>query len=239
MKKSLMLSLLAAPFLLTGCIDDTFLITNDQTMGNIVDGRFISDQGIWYDVTDEVNPGDTEKLLKEKRALVLCDVLENTSRNGEPSYGVLLKEFVHVDIAPIVGGIPDEEAPVLVDLAWASGSYLNFRLIYLAPEPETQEHSFSVVVEKEPTDLQEIVLHLYHHAGGEYYGAPAHEGESEKITYKQHVAFVSVEILPYYMTGAILNMRYTVKYSWHKKAEDGKTYLPETQIYEEEGKLTY
>ena len=240
MRKALLLSCIAAAALLTGCIKETFLITNDQTMGNIIDGRFLSDQGIWYDVTDEVNPGDTKKLLSESRALVLCDILQNTTvSGGEMSYNILLKEFVHVDVAPVVTEVPQEEAPVLVDLVWASGAYLNFRLIYLTPETPKQEHSFSVVVEKAPTDLQEMVLHIYHNAGGEYYGALLGGGESDKTTYKQQVAFVSVLILPYYQSDTAINTHYTVKYAWHKKAEDGRTYLPATEIYEESGKLGY
>jgi len=239
MIRHLALSCLAAALLLLpGCVKQEFFITNEQTMGNVIDGRFLSDQGIWYDVVQEVKAGDAALLAKESRALVLCDVLENTSTSAEYSYGVRLKEFIHVDEIPVLSERPEEEAPVLIDLAWASGAYLNFRLVYMAPEPETKEHAFSVVVEQEPTDRQEIVLHLYHNAGGEYYGAPLQEGGSGSVEYKQHVRFVSVELLHYYSSSdKSMNMRYTVKYRWHKKSEDGKTYLPETEINEGSGNL--
>lgn len=235
MKKTILLSCLATAFcLLTACNwDDEFLITNEQTMGDVVDGRFLNDQGIWYDIVEQQCEGD---LLAEQRAMVLCDVLANTSNSKEYSYSIRLKQFVHVDVMPILHDAPEEEAPVLVDLAWASGKYLNLRLIYLAPDTPTQEHSFSVVVEKEPTSSNPIVLHLYHNAGGEYYGAPASDWEAKDL--KQHLCFVSAKIWPYYEEDASrLNTDYTVKYSWHKMAEDGKSYLTETEMLEAEGNL--
>ena len=235
-RRSLPLSILAAAALLltAGCIKENYLVTNDQTMGNIVDGRFLSDQGVWYDVVEEVNEGDAARLAGETRALVLCDILKNNCTSLEYAYDVRLKDFAHVDVAPVVS-LPQvsEEAPMLVDLAWASGAYLNFRIIYLAPETEAAEHSFSVVVEKEPSDLQEIVLHLYHDAGGEYYGAP----DTDKNSFKQHARFVSVLLTPYYSADKSYNMHYTLKFSWHKASDDGKSYQAETEIYEVNGNL--
>ena len=51
-------------------LDDT-LYYNNLTMGNVVDGRFLSDQGNIFNIVEQNCGGN---LSQEKRAIVLCDV---------------------------------------------------------------------------------------------------------------------------------------------------------------------
>ena len=234
MKKIGALTALAVTLLMTGsCMKDSdFLITNDQTMGDIVGGRFLSDQGIWYDIVEQTCKG---RLADCKRALVVSDILKNTSTKDELSYEIRLKNFVEVGLPEIViDPEAQQQDPVLVDLAWISGGYLNLRLVYHVLPKSSVKHTIRVAVKQTPTISDPLIVQVFHDAGGVYLGA---EGIADDELEAQ-ASFVSVPISTYYTASANeICSYYVVEFLWHKTAEDGKTLLPETEMTELKGNL--
>ena len=56
----------------TSCDKDNTLRYNNFTMGNIVDGKFVSDQGNTFNVVEQTCSGRLDTL---ERAIILCDIL--------------------------------------------------------------------------------------------------------------------------------------------------------------------
>ena len=57
------------------CKEDETLRYNNMTMGNAVEGTFVSDQGNIFNVVENPCKGD---ILAAERSLVVCDVLNKT-----------------------------------------------------------------------------------------------------------------------------------------------------------------
>lgn len=232
MKKILTIALIAEAALLSGCTKEDFLITNDQTMGDIIGGRFLSDQGIWYDIVEQTCDG---RLADCKRALVISDILKNTSTKDELSYEIRLKDFIDVSVTEIVSSPGDApQDPVLVDLAWVSGGYLNLRLGYYGQAASSVSHQFSAAILQKPGINQELVVRVCHNANGEYWGAD----NVDTSLLEKKSCFVSVPISSFYTdAGSRFPSYYIVEFPWHKMDEDGKTPLAETEIQELKGNL--
>ena len=233
MKKILTLAALAATMWLTGsCIEDPgFLVTNEQTTGNIIEGRFQTDLGLWYDVVEQTCNGSLREL---DRALIVCDVLKNTSTSKELSYDIRLKQFVPVGLPDMVDSYEDErQDPVQVDMAWISGWYLNMRLVYLAAKDSDADHTYKVAVVQKPAPNQPLIIRVCHDADGEYLGA---EGV-DKSGLQSTIDFISIPIYDLYKDMENYNIYFEVEFPWHKTDEDGETLLPETEIGSITGKL--
>ena len=71
-----------ATFAAASCSKDNTIRYNNATMGNIVNGRFTSDQGNIFNVTDQTCAG---KLDTMKRAFVICDVLNQVEGRDRKS----------------------------------------------------------------------------------------------------------------------------------------------------------
>lgn len=113
------------------CTKDDTIRYNNATMGNVVNGKFISDQGNLFNVTDQTCRG---KLDTMERAFVICDILNNTE-GAENQYDVRLNYLASVltKNAILGSGITEENEPandpILLQTYWVSGGYIN---IYLA-----------------------------------------------------------------------------------------------------------
>ena len=83
----------AAAVAAVSCQKDDTLQYNNLTMGNIVEGKFVSDQGNVFNIVDQSCIGE---LGKEKRAMVLCDVLNQTDGGAANEYDVRLTNFTRV-----------------------------------------------------------------------------------------------------------------------------------------------
>ena len=55
--------------------EDNTLYYNNLTMGNIVNGRFVSDQGNTFNIVEQTCEGKIDTL---SRTITLCDVLKET-----------------------------------------------------------------------------------------------------------------------------------------------------------------
>ncbi len=121
------LAALAAVFSAASCQKDDTVQYNNVTMGNVVNGVFVSDQGNTFHVTEQSCTG---KLDTMKRALIICDILENVAGKDD-EYNIRLNYMASVltkDIVPMES-IADFAAyandPVILSDWWISGGYIN------------------------------------------------------------------------------------------------------------------
>ena len=152
------------------CQKDDTLYYNNITMGNIVDGRFVSDQGNIFNVVEQTCSG---KLEDQERVMVLCDVLRQTE-GASNEYDVRLTSFSYVlakDAVALSETIDNAELtvqdPVHVDQLWYSGGYLNlFVKFFINPDSE-QKHFINLVYSKD--EEGRYIMNLRHNAYGEVY----------------------------------------------------------------------
>ena len=64
--------ILAAATALISCKQDEILMYNNVTMGNVIDGTFVSDQGNIFNIVERTTIKDIEGM---SRALTICDIL--------------------------------------------------------------------------------------------------------------------------------------------------------------------
>lgn len=133
---------------INSCEKDDTLMYNNTTMGNIVDGRFVSDQGNTFNVVEQTCSGD---LTSMKRAMVICDVL-NKTEGGNNEYDVRLTRFVSVLTKDIVNNANTNDEmlvqdPIHIEYAWISGGYINLYILFPVKASSTTTHLINLVHE--------------------------------------------------------------------------------------------
>lgn len=198
----------------TSCQKDDTLRYGNVTMGNIVDGRFVSDQGNIFNIVDQTCSGDLKEL---ERAIISCDVL-NKVNGTENEYDIRLNQMASVFTkAPVKASeIMDEDAlvqnPIYVDLMWFAGGYANMYIIFMVKEGSEQAHLINLVLE----DASEgsYTFSLRHNAFGEL---PQEGADEDFVLAGTYVSFP--------LSGLITEERadITIRYNWYKSAGVGLT----------------
>lgn len=152
---------------MVSCEQDDTLYYNNMTMGNVVDGRFVSDQGNVFNIVEQDCGGN---IASEKRAMVLCDVLNETA-GASKEYDVRLRNFYSVltkDAVALEDAAEGDMAvqdPIVVEQLWYSGGYLNLLIrFHIVTDSETK-HLINLVHSKDSEG--KYVLNLRHNAYGE------------------------------------------------------------------------
>ncbi len=149
--------------------EDNTLRYDNVTMGNIVDGTFVSDQGNIFNVAEQTCYG---KLDTMGRAFIVCDVLRNTVSGGEKEFDirlnymtkVLTKDALQKSEIENMETYPND-ALILEDL-WISGGYMN--LYFAAPikRNSNQKHEINLIYEYD-LEKETYKFYLRHNAFGE------------------------------------------------------------------------
>lgn len=156
-------------FAAASCTKDDTIRYNNATMGNVVNGKFTSDQGNCFNIAEQTCAG---KLDTMKRAFVVCDILSETP-DTKNEYEVRLNYVTPVltKEAVYTSGLTEESKlandPIILQSCWISGGYLN---IYLAvPVVTDSKIKHSLNFEYDDTDTTEGVytFHIRHDAAGE------------------------------------------------------------------------
>ena len=169
-RKSVIYVILAlSALVMTSCQQDDTLYYNNMTMGNVVDGRFISDQGNVFNVVSQDCGGN---LSTEKRAMVMCDVLNETA-GAVDEYDVHLINYSTVldkDAVALENASEGEisvQDPIVIEQLWYSGGYLNMLIRFqILPDSETK-HLINLVHSKDAEG--KYILNLRHNAYDETY----------------------------------------------------------------------
>ena len=171
MKKTSRLIIWAAAGIMALCAaacqkDDT-LRYNNATMGNIVNGTFVSDQGNTLNVVDQTCAGKLDTL---KRAFIVCDVL-NTTEGVSNGYDVRLNYISHVLTKEVLPSseLKDSLAndPIIISDLWISGGYINMYLIIPVNKDSHVKHMINLVHDQEGGKSGEYSFLLRHDASGE------------------------------------------------------------------------
>ena len=162
----ILISLLISLCLLS-CQKDETIRYNNVTMGNFVDGKFISDQGITYDIVEQTCSGMADTL---DRAIISCDVL---SKTGDDRYDIRLTGFDEIFTKQPVDSTTVKEADILVENPlsvgeiWYAGGYINMFIYIPIKEGSTRTHLINLVRDDMNSTSENYIFTLKHNAFGE------------------------------------------------------------------------
>lgn len=153
----------------TSCQKDDTILYYSTSIGNIIDGKFISDQGNILNLTNVSVEKEFEGI---KRAMINCDMVQQADDNVKEYdvrllnwTSVLVKDSITPDQA--VAGENSVQDPVIIKDAWCSGGYLNLKIQFYKPYGSTKSHLVNLVYEG--CDNGEYRFNFRHNAFGETY----------------------------------------------------------------------
>ena len=142
---------LAAAAALISCKQDETLMYNNFTMGNVIDGTFVSDQGNIFNIVERNTIYNIEGM---NRALTICDILKKVE-GTENVYDVRLNAVTEVFTKkPILLEYADaskEESvndPVFIQDLWISGGYINMYIMLEMKYNSDQKHLINLVYDE-------------------------------------------------------------------------------------------
>lgn len=168
MRKTLVILLLIC---LTACQKDNTIQYFNVTMGNFTDGKFVSDQGNVFNITEKTCNDRTDTL---KRAMIMCDILAKT---GDSSYNVRLNEVTPVftkspiDSTAVRDSAIFVENPLNIGELWISGGYINMYIMIPMKAASTQVHLINLMLDDEASGDGIYRFTLKHNAYGEVLSA--------------------------------------------------------------------
>lgn len=226
---NIFIAALAATSFIVSCQKDDTLQYNNATMGNIVDGRFVSDQGNIFNVVDQTCPGELPAM---ERAFVICDVLHRTAGGQNNEYDVRVNQIATVltkDVVPHTDTTEEMliQDPVHIEYAWVSGGYVNLYILIPMKAGSTTKHLINLVHEGAMTDVT---------TGGELEGSYRftlrHNSNGDKISAEQTVdyvlggGYVSFPLSSYISEK---EAKFSIEWVWHKNVGAGLSSETETR----------
>ena len=158
-------------FNIVSCKKDETLRYGNVTMGNRVNGKFISDQGNTFNLV-EINA--KINFDKFRRGIMQCDVLREV---GEKEYDVRVNYMDTVFTkAPILASVAAEDAektvmdPIHVEQLWVSGGYVNMYIVFeiqINPMLENSKHMINLVLDDSKSVKGKYNFTLRHNSFGE------------------------------------------------------------------------
>lgn len=169
MKKIITAIIAVAALVAASCSKDDTLRYNNTTMGNVVNGRFISDQGNIFDVVDQTCAGKLDTMY---RAFIICDVL-NQKEGTENEYEVRLN---HISPVLTKDAIRSSEItaenelandPIVLQGYWVSGGYLNIYLAVPIVSGSKIKHYINFVYDDTTQEEGSYTINIRHDGTGE------------------------------------------------------------------------
>ena len=166
------LGIAAAIMALTSCAKDDTLRYYNVTMGNVIDGRFVSDQGNIFNIVEQQCP---EKIDTMNRVLVNCDILRQTAGTTKEYdvrltqvFNVLSKETVAASSNPSNETLGND--PVHLEDVWISGGYINMSIIIPVKSTGERSHLINLVFSDDDIKDNTYRFTIRHNAYGEILG---------------------------------------------------------------------
>ena len=166
--KGLIIALaIGAAAIATSCQKDETLRYYNATMGNIVDGRFVSDQGNTFNIVEQTCEGRLDTL---KRAFTICDILSSTGTN---EYDVRLNYITSVlTKAPLLSSEIEDMSqmandPALLSDLWISGGYINLYITVPIKIGSDTKHMINLILDETAKEDGTYTFTLRHDASGE------------------------------------------------------------------------
>lgn len=159
--------LIIAAIAAVSCDKDNTLRYNNFAIGNVVNGRFVSDLGNTFNVVEQTCKGRLDTL---ERAIVLCDVLYQ-EEGGD--YAIRLNNMQKVlTKSPINSSETTDENiltydPLILSELWLSGGYINMRITIPVKFESTQPHLINLMLDEAALEQGTYSFTILHNAGGE------------------------------------------------------------------------
>lgn len=167
--RKIILGLTAALFVLTAasCSKDNTIRYNNASMGNVVNGQLVSDQGNILNVVEQSCQGKIDTM---QRVFMVCDIL---SKTAESEYDVRMHYLTEVlTKTPLaMSEVTDEKLlkddPLLLTDLWISGGYINIYMTVPIIESSKKKHHINLVYDNTVQKDGEHTFHIHHNADGE------------------------------------------------------------------------
>jgi len=149
------------------CSKDNVIRYNNASMGNVVNGQFVSDQGNIFNVVEQSCQGKIDTM---KRAFVVCDILSKTAEN---EYDVRMHYLTEVlTKTPLVmSEVTDEKLlkddPILLTDLWVSGGYLNIYITVPVVPTSKKKHHINLILDNTVQEDGGYTFLIRHNADGE------------------------------------------------------------------------
>lgn len=191
------------------CKKDTTIQYNNMTMGNVTDGRFVSDQGNIFNIVEK-DKSINKDLLEMNRAYILCDVLNKTTGGLDNEYDIRLNAMVEVrtkDILTLGTELQEEQMvndPAHIEYAWFSGGYLNLYVIFPMKKDSETPHLINLVQEEAK---EGYLFRLRHNSYGEKLNT---ENANDYVMAGGYISFPVNSLI----TEDVAKIR--LEWTWHK-----------------------
>ena len=208
------------------CQKDTTIQYNNMTMGNVTEGRFVSDQGNIFNIVEKA-PSINKDLLEMNRAYIMCDVLNKTTGGMDNEYDVRLNAMVEVktkDIITLGTELQEEQMaddPAHIEYAWFSGGYLNLYVIFPMKKDSQTPHLINLVQEEAK---EGYLFRLRHNSYGEKINK---ENVNDYVMAGGYISFPVNSLV----TEDVAKIR--LEWTWHKAY--GNVLSTETEVMHKEG----
>lgn len=220
-----------AAFAAVSCQKDDTLAYNNMTMGNVVEGKIVSDQGNTFNVVEQSLSGSYSE---SKRIMLLCDVL-NETEGAKDEYDIRLVSFANVLEKKAVALEDAQEGdiivqnPIFIDQLWFSGGYVNMMIRTHVKIGSTTKHLLNLVYSK--NEKGEYILNFRHNAYGEVWSKE--NASNFSLSNGAYVSFPIADIIEedkakltivwqwYQASGMDYDFNtekeYTFEYNWERK----------------------
>ena len=216
----IVIAALAASLFLTSCKKDDTIRYNNVTMGNFVDGKFVSDQGNEFTIVENLSGTEINNI---SRAIMQCDVLkkvEGTENGYEVRVHILSKVLDKKPVETVAAAEDPEKLvkdPIAIQQLWISGGYINMYVLFEIqsyPEKPEKKHMVNLVFNQEEIGKGTYNLELRHNAFGETLSAAKEDGSvqvqsSELIQWGLAGSYVSFPI-----SELVTEQKATLKLYW-------------------------
>ena len=174
---------------LTSCSADfapyDTIYDNNVTMGNFIEGEFITDQGLTYNV---LNYSSFDNIDTVKRAMISCDIV---SKVKESIFNVYLTDFEDIftksplDSTAVIDQTLFQEDPITLGEIWYSGGYLNMLVSIPVKTGSTSKHIINLIRNDANPENGTYEFSFKHNANGEVITA----GDTDFIQANRYVSF--------------------------------------------------
>lgn len=183
----------AAIMALTSCAKDDTLRYYNVTMGNVIDGRFVSDQGNVFNIVEQMCP---ERIDTMNRVLINCDILRQTAGTTNEYdvrltqvFNVLSKETVAASSNPSEATLGND--PVHLEDLWISGGYINMSMIIPIKATGGRGHLINLVFNDDQTQEDTYRFTIRHNAYGDVLGLD----NADKVLVRYFVSFPIAKLI--------------------------------------------
>lgn len=216
----------------SSCKKDTTIAYNNVTMGNVVNGRYVSDQGNIFNIVEQNCNGKIDTMT---RVYTVCDILNKTAGGAENEYDVRLNYYIEplCKSALKLSQMTEEQKkevgsdPISITKAWFSGGYLNLEFYCEFKSGSKVSHFINLVQNDVVTKDGFYVLKLHHNSYGD---SSNHEDATGLRLGYGYASFPISSILPAGTEEADIEL----KWDWYIDNQPG--YSPELKESSIKGK---